>query len=140
MEASRAGEAGKGFAVVADEVRNLAGRSAESAKGTAALIEETVARVAEGTEIAAEMDEKFRAVMSSLDKVKTLIARISQGSDEQSSAIDAITDAMTQVDKNADSTVNESNQMTGISGALAELVDDLRTNRAALENILARAR
>src|SRR5439155_10557858 len=51
VEAARAGEAGRGFAVVAEEVRSLAMRSAEAAKNTAAMIEQSVQRARNGVSI-----------------------------------------------------------------------------------------
>ena len=63
VEAARAGEAGMGFAVVADEVRNLAQRSAQAAKETAAKIEGAITKTGQGVEISgkvAEMLERNR--------------------------------------------------------------------------------
>ena len=62
VEAARAGEAGAGFAVVADEVRNLAMRAAEAAKNTANLIENTVKRVKDGSELVSRTNEAFTQV------------------------------------------------------------------------------
>ncbi|MEO7360945.1 MAG: methyl-accepting chemotaxis protein, partial [Gemmatimonadaceae bacterium] len=52
VEAARAGDAGRGFAVVAEEVRALALRSAEAARNTAHLIDESVLCAKRGTAIA----------------------------------------------------------------------------------------
>ena len=62
VEAARAGEAGAGFAVVADEVRNLAMRAAEAAKNTANLIEGTVKKVKDGSELVGQTEKEFREV------------------------------------------------------------------------------
>lgn len=138
VEASRAGEAGKGFAVVADEVRNLARRSADSAKETTTLIEETVNRVTDGTKIAEEMEGKFKSVMDSIKEIQQTIDRIGKGTNEQGGAIDNINDAMTQVDSNSDNTLKEANAMTGISANMDDVVHHLRQNIQALGDILAR--
>ncbi len=138
VEASRAGEAGKGFAVVADEVRNLAQRSSQAAKDTAALIGETVERVRDGSGIASELEGKFSAIMASLSEVGKTIETIGGRTSEQAGAIDSITDAMSRVDKNAGDTARESDEMIGISGHLAEIVVNVRRNIDELGEILAK--
>lgn len=138
VEASRAGEAGKGFAVVADEVRNLAGRSAQATKDTARLIGETTERIEEGNAIAVGLEEKFNAVMASINDVRKLVEDIRVGTEEQSGSIDKITGAMAQVDQNADHTAAQSTDMTRVSSALSDQVIRLRDHIDALSDILAK--
>ncbi|MFV0314762.1 MAG: methyl-accepting chemotaxis protein [Anaerotignum sp.] len=84
IEAARAGSAGKGFAVVADEVRNLAGKSAESAKSTAALIEKSVVAVQNGVNIVNEAATSLDGVAESAAKTAGIIQQIVDISEEQS--------------------------------------------------------
>src|SRR5271166_5876160 len=72
VEAARAGEAGMGFAVVADEVRNLAQRSAQAAKDTAGLIEESIQKSGEGRKKLGEVASSIQAITEGANKVKTL--------------------------------------------------------------------
>ena len=65
MEAARTGEAGLGFAVVTDEVRNLAQRSAQAAKDTAAMIEESIGKSGEGGAKLNQMAEAISAIAES---------------------------------------------------------------------------
>ena len=81
VEAARAGEAGAGFAVVADEVRNLALKAANAAKDTASLIESTVKKVRDGSELVSKTNEAFSQVSGSSSKVGELVAGIAAGSD-----------------------------------------------------------
>ncbi|MGE5612274.1 MAG: methyl-accepting chemotaxis protein, partial [Bacillota bacterium] len=73
VEAARAGEAGKGFAVVAEEVRNLAMRSAEAAKNTSALIEESVSNAKHGVSIAGEVGKALQEITGAAGKVNNLL-------------------------------------------------------------------
>ena len=84
VEAARAGESGKGFAVVAEEVRNLARRSAEAAKTTAAMIEGSVQNARNGVTIADEVGRALTEITSASDKVNELVAEIAAASSEQS--------------------------------------------------------
>ena len=88
VEAARAGEAGMGFAVVADEVRNLAQRSAQAAKDTAALIEESIAKSDGGKSKVDRVGEATRAVASDTTQVKTLVDQVSGGSEEQARGLE----------------------------------------------------
>src|SRR4029077_16607994 len=93
VEAARAGEAGMGFAVVADEVRNLAQRSAQAAKDTATLIEESVAKSSEGSANLQKVTEVIHSITSSSSKVKVLVDEVNLGSQEQARGIEQISKA-----------------------------------------------
>ena len=99
VEAARAGEAGAGFAVVADEVRNLAMRAAEAAKNTAALIEENLQNIQNGSNLVVNTDEAFSKVEESSRKVGELVGEIASASNEQAQGIDQINKATEEMDK-----------------------------------------
>ncbi|MCP4590019.1 MAG: methyl-accepting chemotaxis protein [bacterium] len=99
VEAARAGEHGKGFAVVADEVRNLAQRAAEAARETTTLIDDSVNRAKEGTEVAGAVGSALSAIVGDVTKVTDLIDGIAQASDEQAQGVDQINTAVSQMDK-----------------------------------------
>jgi len=99
VEAARAGEAGAGFAVVADEVRSLAIRAADAAKNTADLIEDTVHKINQGSNIASSTNEAFGEVAENASKVGELIGEIAAASNEQSQGIEQVNVAVGQMDK-----------------------------------------
>jgi methyl-accepting chemotaxis protein len=99
VEAARAGEAGAGFAVVADEVRSLAMRAAEAARNTSVLIEGSVGRIQDGTELVNATNAAFGEVAASARKIADLVAEINAASREQAQGIDQINKAATEMDK-----------------------------------------
>jgi methyl-accepting chemotaxis protein/methyl-accepting chemotaxis protein-1 (serine sensor receptor) len=99
VEAARAGEAGMGFAVVADEVRNLAQRCAQAAKDTADLIEESIQRSDGGRVKVDQVAVAIRAITAESAKFKVLVDEINLGSVEQTSGIDQISKAITQMEQ-----------------------------------------
>ncbi len=98
VEAARAGEAGMGFAVVAGEVRNLAQRSAQAAKDTAVLLEESIARSQEGTGKVEQVVQSIAAITGSVVRVKGMVEEVRQASKQQTQGIDQVTQAIAQME------------------------------------------
>jgi methyl-accepting chemotaxis protein len=99
VEAARAGEAGMGFAVVADEVRNLAQRSAQAAKETAAKIEGAITKTAQGVGISKQVAETLLEIATKARQVDELVAEVAGASREQTQGIAQVNTAVGQMDK-----------------------------------------
>ncbi|MEK6747966.1 MAG: methyl-accepting chemotaxis protein [Pseudomonadota bacterium] len=99
VEAARAGEQGRGFAVVAGEVRNLAQRSAGAAKEIKALIKDSVEKVDDGTKYVDASGKTLEDIVTAVKKVSDIIAEIAAASQEQSSGIEQVNKAITQMDE-----------------------------------------
>ena len=98
VEAARAGEQGRGFAVVAAEVRSLAQRSAAAAKEIKTLIEDSVSKVQDGSRLVEEAGHTTQEIVTSIKRVTDIMAAISAASLEQSSGIEQVNTAITQMD------------------------------------------
>jgi methyl-accepting chemotaxis protein len=117
VEAARAGEAGAGFAVVADEVRNLAMRAAEAAKNTSELIESTVKRIGDGSELVKSTDQAFTEVTTNTAKVGELAAEIAAASNEQALGIEQLNSAVAEIDKATQQNVANADLLASTAGA-----------------------
>jgi len=131
-EAARAGEAGMGFAVVADEVRSLAQRSAQAAKDTAALIEESISKSNEGGTKLKQVTQVIQAITESATKVKTLVDEVSLGSQEQARGIEQISKGIAQMDQvtertasNAEESASAAEEMSAQAETLNHIVEQL---------------
>jgi methyl-accepting chemotaxis protein/methyl-accepting chemotaxis protein-1 (serine sensor receptor) len=133
VEAARAGEAGMGFAVVADEVRNLAQRSAEAAKDTASLIEESIRKSTEGSNRLGEVAVSIQGITEGAGKVKVLVDEVEASSKEQAQGIEQISKAVAQMDEvtqrsaaSAEESASASEQLNAESQALMTVVERLQ--------------
>ena len=133
VEAARAGEAGMGFAVVADEVRNLAQRSAQAAKDTAALIEESIERSKGGGSKLDQVAAAIRAITEGASKVKMLVDEVNLSSEEQAKGVDQISRAIAQMGQvtqkaaaGAEESASAGEELSAQSETLRQIVRDLR--------------
>lgn len=130
VEAARAGQAGKGFAVVADEVRNLASKSAEAAKLTTALIEDSMRAVENGTVIADETEKILADVLEGVTQTVGLIDEISTASSVQANTISQILLGVEQI-----SSVVQTNSATAEESSAAS--EELAGQATMLKNVSA---
>jgi methyl-accepting chemotaxis protein len=133
VEAARAGEAGMGFAVVAEEVRNLAQRSAQAAKDTASLIEDSIAKTSSSKHKVDQVAVTMRAITEESGRIKVLVDGVSQGSEEQSRGIEQIGKAITQIEKatqnaaaNSEESAAAAEELSAQSETLREIIGQLR--------------
>jgi methyl-accepting chemotaxis protein len=99
VEAARAGEQGRGFAVVASEVRSLAGRSADAAKEIKSLINASVERVEQGTDLVDKAGSTMTEVVISIRRVTEIMGEISAASREQATGVAQIGEAVSHMDQ-----------------------------------------
>uniref|UniRef100_UPI003B3A691B methyl-accepting chemotaxis protein n=3 Tax=Herbaspirillum TaxID=963 RepID=UPI003B3A691B len=135
VEAARAGEQGRGFAVVASEVRSLAQRSASAAKEIKELINDSVEKVGDGSRLVEQAGVTMQEVVSSVRHVTDIVAEISAASAEQTSGIEQINLAITQMDQvtqqNAalvEQAAAAAASMQNQAGRLAQMVSVFRIN------------
>jgi methyl-accepting chemotaxis protein len=127
IEAAHAGEAGLGFAVVADEVRNLAQRSAQAAKDTTTLIEDSIAKAGGGRVKVDQVGTSLRSITAEFAKIKDLIEEIRQGSIEQSRGVEQISHAITQMEQMTQRTAANSREGAASSAELNTQAESLQT-------------
>jgi methyl-accepting chemotaxis protein len=132
VEAARAGEAGAGFAVVADEVRSLALRSAEAARDTTELIEQTANKVGVGMDLVENTNTVFQGVADSARKVVDLVSEIADSSNQQAASVERINSAVTEMDKvvqqnaaSAEESASAAEEMSAQAAQLKSLIMEL---------------
>ncbi len=125
IEAARAGKAGRGFAVVAGEVRNLAKRAGDAAKEISGLIDQSLSRIHEGTELVGKSGGALNKICTSIRDVDTVIKDINRQSDEQQHSIEEIRVSLTQMDKVVQENSVLVEKTSSVSDSLSKQARDL---------------
>ncbi|MBU8871146.1 MAG: hypothetical protein KOO60_09830, partial [Gemmatimonadales bacterium] len=136
VEAARAGDAGKGFAVVAEEVRNLAQRSAEAARDTAQLIDESQVNANGGVEVTQEVTAVLGEIVEGVTRVSELVENVSKANNEQSRGVSEINTAVGQLDNVTQSNAASAEESAAASEELSGQANELDTMVQVLGQII----
>ena len=134
VEAARAGKYGKGFAVVADEVRNLAVKSAQAARDTATIVEETVHNLLASDNVLKESTAKFDQIVQRSQDMSSMMQEIGKLSQAQSVGLDQISQRLSQISvavqsvaASAEETASAASELAGQTQSLRQMVEVFKT-------------
>ncbi len=133
VEAARAGEQGRGFAVVASEVRSLAQRSATAAKEIKSLIQDSVRKVEAGSEMVNQSGGVLLEIVSSIKRVADIVAEIAAASREQSTGVEQVAKAMSQMDQVTQQNSSQTEELSSTAQSLAAGADQLQALTARFQ-------
>jgi methyl-accepting chemotaxis protein len=125
VEAARAGEQGRGFAVVASEVRTLAQRAADAARDIKAVIAASIGKVDEGAKLVQGAGAAMEEIVAQVSRVTAIIGEIATASKEQSSGIEQVNQAVTNIDQITQQNAALVEEATAAAKSLEEQSDAL---------------
>jgi len=136
VEAARAGEAGAGFAVVADEVRSLAMRSADAAKNTTTLIENTMKAVNNGTELSSSTIKMYDENMNVIKDTSVIIDNIASSSDEQVMRLKKLNQSFSNINNDIQISSNKVSETTNDTDDMNHQIKEMKSTVDSLQDLI----